>query len=51
MSPLLAGLHGIGTARAFQVNTEAGTYAGLAFGLHGVVLALLLPLAAAYLAR
>jgi predicted murein hydrolase (TIGR00659 family) len=38
--------HGIGTARAFQVNAEAGTYAGLAFALHGVVLALLLPVVA-----
>lgn len=36
--------HGIGTARAFQVNTEAGTYAGLAFGLHGVLAAFALPL-------
>ena len=36
--------HGIGTARAFQVNVEAGTYAGLAFGLHGVFAAFLLPL-------
>ncbi len=36
--------HGIGTARAFQVNVEAGTYAGLAFGLHGVLAAFLLPL-------
>ena len=35
--------HGIGTARAFQVNPEAGTYAGLAFGLHGVFAAFLLP--------
>jgi len=35
--------HGIGTARAFQVNTEAGTYAGLAFGLHGVLAAFALP--------
>ena len=43
--------HGIGTARAFQVNTEAGTYAGLAFGLHGVVLALVLPFVAAVVAR
>jgi predicted murein hydrolase (TIGR00659 family) len=39
--------HGIGTARAFQVNAEAGTYAGLAFGLHGLVAAVLVP--AAYL--
>jgi len=36
--------HGIGTARAFQVNPIAGAYAGLAFGLHGVLAALLLPL-------
>ena len=36
--------HGIGTARAFQVNTEAGTYAGLAFGLHGALAAFALPL-------
>jgi putative effector of murein hydrolase len=35
--------HGIGTARAFQVNAEAGTYAGLAFGLHGLVAAIALP--------
>lgn len=35
--------HGIGTARAFQVSAEAGTYAGLAFGLHGVLAAVLLP--------
>ena len=35
--------HGIGTARAFQVNTEAGTYAGLAFGLHGMLAAFALP--------
>ena len=37
--------HGIGTARAFQVNAEAGTYAGLAFGLHGLVAAVVLPYA------
>ena len=37
--------HGIGTARAFQVDPVAGTYAGLAFGLHGVLAAVLLPLA------
>jgi predicted murein hydrolase (TIGR00659 family) len=36
--------HGIGTARAFQVNPEAGTYAGLAFGLHGALAAFALPL-------
>jgi predicted murein hydrolase (TIGR00659 family) len=37
--------HGIGTARAFQVNADAGTYAGLAFGLHGLVAAVALPYA------
>ena len=37
--------HGIGTARAFQVNAEAGAFAGLAFALHGLAAALLLPLA------
>lgn len=36
--------HGIGTARSFQVNAEAGTYAGLAFGLHGALAAFTLPL-------
>ena len=36
--------HGIGTARAFQVNPEAGTYAGLAFGMHGALAAFVLPL-------
>ncbi|MBK6335096.1 MAG: LrgB family protein [Betaproteobacteria bacterium] len=35
--------HGIGTARAFQVNAEAGAFAGLAFGLHGVLAALAVP--------
>ena len=36
--------HGIGTARAFQVNAEAGAFAGFAFGLHGALAALLFPL-------
>jgi predicted murein hydrolase (TIGR00659 family) len=35
--------HGIGTSRAFSVNPEAGTYAGLAMGLHGVVGAMVIP--------
>lgn len=35
--------HGIGTARAFQVNAEAGTYASLAFALHGFLAAVLFP--------
>ena len=36
--------HGIGTARAFSVNEEAGRYASLAMGLHGILGALLIPL-------
>lgn len=36
--------HGIGTARAFQVNQLAGTFAGIAMGLNGLVTALLAPL-------
>jgi predicted murein hydrolase (TIGR00659 family) len=37
--------HGIGTARAFQVDAEAGAFAGLAFALHGLVAAVVFPLA------
>ena len=37
--------HGIGTARAFQVDARAGTWAGLAFALHALVAALALPVA------
>lgn len=36
--------HGIGVARAFSVNQEAGTFATIAMGLHGILCALLLPL-------
>jgi len=36
--------HGVGTARAFQVDPLAGTFAGLAMGLNGIVTALLVPL-------
>ncbi len=36
--------HGIGTARAFQVNEVAGAFAGLAMGLNGLATALLMPL-------
>ncbi len=36
--------HGIGTARAFQVNALAGTFAGIAMGLNGALTALVLPL-------
>ena len=37
--------HGIGTARAFQVDPVAGAYASLAFGLHGALAAIALPYA------
>ena len=36
--------HGIGAARALQVNADAGAYAGLALGLQVMLAALLLPL-------
>lgn len=36
--------HGIGTARALQVNEVAGAFAGLAMGLNALASALLLPL-------
>ena len=36
--------HGIGAARALQVNAEAGAYAALALGLQAILAALLLPL-------
>ena len=37
--------HGIGAARALQVNASAGAYAGLALGLQVLLAALLIPLA------
>jgi predicted murein hydrolase (TIGR00659 family) len=43
--------HGIGTARALQVNAVAGAFAGLAMGLNAIATALLLPMAWALLAR
>jgi len=36
--------HGIGTARAFQVDALAGTFAGIALGLNGALTAVLVPL-------
>ncbi len=36
--------HGIGAARALQVNTDAGAFAGLALGLQVVLASLLIPL-------
>ena len=35
--------HGIGTARAFQVNPVAGLFAGLAMALNAVLTALIAP--------
>ncbi|PSC02431.1 hypothetical protein SLNSH_24125 [Alsobacter soli] len=35
--------HGIGTARAFQVNPIAGTFAGVAMGLNGLLTAFIVP--------
>ena len=37
--------HGIGAARAMQVNADAGAYAGLALGLQVMLASLLIPLA------
>ncbi len=36
--------HGIGTARAFQMNETAGAFAGLAMGLNALATAVLVPL-------
>lgn len=36
--------HGIGTARAFQVNAVAGAFSSLAMGLNGLATAVLLPI-------
>ena len=41
--------HGIGTARAFQVNEQSGAFAALAMGLNGALTALLLPMLAGWL--
>jgi predicted murein hydrolase (TIGR00659 family) len=41
--------HGIGTARAFQVNEQSGAFAALAMGLNGALTALLVPLLARWL--
>ena len=43
-----AAAHGIGTSRAFSVHPEAGAYASLAMGLHGILGALLIPLAVSW---
>ncbi|MDG0815300.1 LrgB family protein [Bdellovibrio svalbardensis] len=36
--------HGLGTARAFQVSSVAGAFAGLAMALNGLMTAILVPL-------
>ena len=41
--------HGIGTARAFQISSLAGAFAGLAIGLNALLTALLAPLITALL--
>lgn len=41
--------HGIGTARAFQVDPIAGTFAGIGMALNGALTALIVPLAIALL--
>ena len=40
--------HGIGTSRAFSVHPQAGAYASLGMGLHGIVGAVLIPYAVAW---
>ena len=43
--------HGIGTARAFQVDAVAGVFAGIAMSLNALVTSLLVPLAVTLLIR
>ncbi len=43
--------HGIGTARAFQVDEVAGTFAGIAMSLNALVTSLLVPIAVTLLVR
>lgn len=43
--------HGIGTARAFQVDEVAGVFAGIAMSLNALVTSLLVPFAATLLLR
>jgi predicted murein hydrolase (TIGR00659 family) len=43
--------HGIGTARAFQVDSVAGVFAGIAMSLNALLTSLLVPLAVALLVR
>ncbi len=41
--------HGLGTARAFQVDELAGTFAGVAVGLNGIATAVIVPLLVRFL--
>lgn len=43
--------HGLGTARAFEVDEVAGAFAGIAMGLNALVTSLFVPLAATLLLR
>jgi putative effector of murein hydrolase len=43
--------HGIGTARAFQVNEVAGAFSGIAMSLNALVSSFLVPLAITALVR
>ena len=43
--------HGIGTARAFQVNEQSGAFAALAMGLNGALTALLVPALAPWITQ
>jgi len=43
--------HGIGTARAFQVDPVAGVFAGIAMSLNALVTSFLVPLAVTFLIR
>lgn len=43
--------HGIGTARAFQVDTVAGVFAGVAMSLNALVTSLIVPVAVTLLMR
>ena len=36
--------HGIGTARAFQMDEETGAFSGLGMGLNGILTALIIPI-------
>ena len=42
--------HGIGAARALQVNADAGAYAGMAMGIQSLLAALIIPLLLRWLA-